>query len=293
MGANRKYKSSVFITLFDDPEMLMSLYNAVTGSELPLDTPVEMVTLEDVLFTDRRNDIAFLLAGRLVVLLEHQSSICENMPLRMLIYAARVYERIIDGSAVYKQKLLKIPRPDFIVLYNGAAPYPDETILRLSDAYNELPEDVAGLGGALELEVRVVNINEGRNRPMLDRCEPLGGYAQFVGKVRENKKKLKYLKTAVTRAVEACIAEGILADFLKTHSSEVINMLTTKWKLEDAIAVWRQESREEGREEGVDISAQIMRELIEQNAEDEIAERYQVSIEKVNQLKSVLARIPS
>jgi len=67
--------------------------------------------------------------------MEHQSSICENMPLRMLIYIARIYEKIIDGKAVYKQKLLRIPKPDFIVLYNGVDPYPDETVLRLSDAY--------------------------------------------------------------------------------------------------------------------------------------------------------------
>ena len=48
MGANRKFKSSVFITLFNDPERLMSLYNAVTGSTLPLETPIEMATLDDV-----------------------------------------------------------------------------------------------------------------------------------------------------------------------------------------------------------------------------------------------------
>ena len=70
-------------------------------------------------------------------------------------------------------------------------------------------------------------------------------------------------------------------------------MLTTEFKVEDAIAVWREEGLEEGIERGiergVDISALILRELIKGKALEEIAERYQVSVEKVMQLKAALA----
>ena len=109
MNVNREYKSSVFTTLFSDPDKLVSLFNAISGGELPLDTPVEIATLDDVLFTERRNDIAFVIEDKIVVLLEHQSSINENMPLRLLIYIARVYEKLIDSKAIYMRKLLKIP----------------------------------------------------------------------------------------------------------------------------------------------------------------------------------------
>ena len=188
MGANKKYKSSVFATLFADKEKLLSLYNAITNSELPADTPVEIATLDDVLFTDRSNDIAFVINGRLVILIEHQSSINENMPLRLLIYAARVYEKLIDNDAVYKRSLLKIPKPDFIVLYNGVDPFPDRKTLRLSSAYMELPEEFCALGGSLELEVQVLNVNEGRNEDILKKCETLRGYAHYVGSAREYQK---------------------------------------------------------------------------------------------------------
>ena len=161
MSVNREYKSSLFTTLFSDAETLLSLYNAMSGSDLPLDTPVEIATLEDVLFNFRRNDVAFVLGDKIVILMEHQSSISANMPLRLLIYVARVYEKLIDNAALYKRKLLKIPKPDFIVLYNGTDEFPDEKILRLSDAYMEMPEEFIGFNGSLELEVRVVNINEG------------------------------------------------------------------------------------------------------------------------------------
>ena len=294
MNVNRKYKSSVFTKLFNDLDRLLSLYNAISGNNLPPGTEVEIATLDDILFTDRHNDIAFILDDKIVILIEHQSSINNNMPLRLLIYVARVYEKLIDNDAVYKRKLLKIPKPDFIVLYNGADPFPDEKTLRLSDAYKEISETLDGLGGFLDLEVRVVNINEGRNEDIVGKCESLNGYVRFVGKVRNNLDAGMDLSVAVTKATGNCIEEGILADFLKEHSSEVINMLTNEWSIERAIFIREQEAHEEGIEKGidkgVDISTEIMRALVKKIPMEKIAERYQVPIEKIVQFQSALTQ---
>jgi len=296
MSANREYKSSVFATLFGDSEKLLSLYNAVSGSQLPLDTPVDIATLDDVLFTDRRNDIAFVLDDRVVILLEHQSSICANMPLRLLIYMARVYEKLIDSDAVYMRKLLKIPKPDFLVLYNGVEPFPDEVTLCLSEAFKKAPVEYTGLGGSLELEVRVVNINEGRNNAIVTKCEALHGYVRFVQKVRDNSDVGLDLTAAVIKAVQDCIGDGILTDFLKKQSSEVINLLTTEWNWERAMDVRAREAREdgveegreEGRVEGVSISKLIIRDLKKNVSPDTIAVQYKVSVEMVKELQSAL-----
>ena len=209
MNANREYKNSVFTTLFSNPEALLSLYNAVTRSHLQADTPIEIATLDDVLFTDWRNDIAFVLNDKIVILVEHQSTISGSMPLRLLIYIARVYEKLIDKDAIYKRSVMQIPKPDFIVLYNGVETFPDEMILRLSDAYKEQTDEMASFGGSLELEVRVVNINEGQNREILENCEALGGYALFVGKVRWNESNGMSLSDAISKAVKDCIEEGV------------------------------------------------------------------------------------
>ena len=251
-NTNREYKNSVFISLYEDNEKLLSLYNALTGSKLSLEIFVKIVTLTNVLFTKSRNDIAFVLGDKIVVLIEHQSTICQNMPLRLLIYLSRIYEKIVDNDAVYKNKLLKIPKPDFIVLYNGTDPFPDEKVLKLSDAFMEHPQgaQAAGLEGSLELKVRVLNINEGRNETIVNRCETLSGYVKFIGKVRFNLEAGLDLTDAATKAVKDCIEEGILAEYLKAHASEVINMLTTEWELERARKVWEEEAREDGWEEG-------------------------------------------
>jgi hypothetical protein len=72
---NRKYKDSVFSTLFKTPDRLRELYCALTGAELPPDTPVVVNKLRNVLFAGPINDISFLIGGILVVFIEHQSTI--------------------------------------------------------------------------------------------------------------------------------------------------------------------------------------------------------------------------
>jgi hypothetical protein len=138
MQTNKRYKSSVFSLLFSEPDLLRELYCALEEVSLPPDAPVSINTLEDVLFMDFINDISFQIDGKLVVLIEHQSTINPNMALRLLMYVGRVYEKIIEGCNIYSKKPLKIPRPEFFVLYNGVDPFPDVKVYRLSQAFEEV-----------------------------------------------------------------------------------------------------------------------------------------------------------
>ena len=256
MSANIKFKASLFTFLFSEPEVLRELYSALKGVSLPPDIPVTINTLEDVLFMGRVNDISFEIGGKLVVLIEHQSTINPNMALRLLMYIARLYERLVDDRNIYSTKRVALPRPEFFVLYNGEAPYPDEQVLRLSDAFLDPSElGVAGRGPALELEVKVLNINEGRNESIAGRCKTLAGYQAFVAKVREYLKQGNVpgsLEDALKKTVLYCRDHDILKEFLEHHATEVINMLTTEWNWEDAKAVWFEEGMEQGMERGIE-----------------------------------------
>ena len=75
MGADTKYKDSVFSFLFSEPAVLRELFCALEGVDLPPDTPVTINTLQDVLFLDRVNDISFEIAGKIVVLIEHYKAL--------------------------------------------------------------------------------------------------------------------------------------------------------------------------------------------------------------------------
>jgi len=251
MGVNFKYKDSVFSLLFSDHDLLRELYCALEDVTLPPDVPITINTLENVLFMELINDISFVIGGKLVILIEHQSTINPNMALRLLMYIARVYEGLVKEKNLYSSKLIFIPRPEFFVLYNGIAPYPDEQILKLSNLF-ERPE-MLGLSGksdfALELEVRVININKGRNGAIAQRCKKLAEYSAFIAKVRELEQELGNKEEALKAAIKYCREHDILKEFLEKHSTEVFNMLLTEWNTEDALAVRFEEGIETGREE--------------------------------------------
>ena len=228
MVANTRYKDSVFTLLFSDEDLLRDLYCALEGVTLPPDTPVKINTLNDALFMDRLNDISFEIGGKLVVLIEHQSTINPNIPLRMLMYIARVYEKIIGGDrGIYASKPMAVPSVEFIVAYNGTAPFPDERILKLSDMCGG--RESLGLPArdapALELVVRVVNINHGRNAAILGGCRELGWYSAFIAKAREFERELGDRTEAIGRAVTYCRDRDILREFLEKHGTEVLSIL--------------------------------------------------------------------
>ena len=160
----------------------------------------------------------------------------------------------------------------------------------MSDAFDALAGTPASFGGSLELEVQVVNINEGRNEDIVGRCEALHGYVRFVSRVRKHLKAGYALAEAITQAVKDCATEGILADFLVSHSSEVINMLTGEWDINIAKEVWMQEAREDGIEEGIEkgreeAKLEVARSLLDLLDIDTIAQRLKLSAEEVAKLK--------
>ncbi|MCL2215106.1 MAG: hypothetical protein FWC06_07860 [Treponema sp.] len=59
MHLNTKHKTSVFSTLFSDPETLRGLYSAIEGVDVPKDAVISINTLSDVLFMGQLNDVSF------------------------------------------------------------------------------------------------------------------------------------------------------------------------------------------------------------------------------------------
>ena len=168
---NRNYKDSVFVDLFaydiTAKENFISLYNALHGTNLNVKTTdVQPVMLEQVLYMKYYNDIAMLIDGKIVILIEHQSTINQNMPFRFLEYIARIYEKITTKDEKFGRKLVKLPVPEFYVFYNGKEDYPTESMMKLSDAFMqlgdncELKNQLENANYPLEIFVKVVNTND-------------------------------------------------------------------------------------------------------------------------------------
>ena len=248
---NKKYKDTVFRMIFNNKKEALGLYNNLFDTAYTDESLVNIVTLEDVLFIPRKNDIAFTMNGKFVVLVEHQSTINENMPLRFLIYIARLYEKIIEADNIYKRKLVKIPAPEFTVLYNGREDLihngrkVTELELRLSDAFKE------GEQAQLELKVKVIDIRYTSNNKAVTKNDTLEEYSRFIQIVEECRCTEDNLDMAMKKVIDIAIQNNVLMEFLIKNSSEVRNMLTLEYDEEVAKRVEREEAREEGRNEGL------------------------------------------
>ena len=253
LTANRKYKDTVFRMLFSDRKNLLSLYNAINGTAYKNPDDLEIVTLENAIYMGMKNDLAFIIDTNLF-LYEHQSTYNPNMPLRDLFYISSEYQKLVEHKSLYSSTQQKVPAPNFIVFYNGTVKKEDCWTNYLSEAYENLTGDPN-----LELKVITLNINEGHNKELMEQCQILREYAQYVAKVREFAGNTE-LNAAVELAVNECIQNNILAEFLRKHKSEVIAMSIFEYDKEEEEKKLREAEYEAGYDEG---KKEIIRRMLE------------------------------
>ena len=241
--ANRNYKDTVFRMLFSDRKNLLSLYNAIRGAHYDNPEMLEIVTLENAIYMGMKNDLAFIIDTDLF-LYEHQSTYNPNMPLRDLFYISREYQKLVDKKSLYSSILQKIPAPQFIVFYNGTEKRKDSWVNHLSEAFENLPGNPK-----LELEVLTININEGHNEELMEHCQTLKEYARYVNCVRKYARELE-LNEAVKLAVDECIRNNILSEFLRANKSEVISMSIFEYDKEEEERKLRKAEYEAGVADG-------------------------------------------
>ena len=217
---NREYKDSVFRMLYREKKNLLQLYNALNGTSHTDPEELIVTTLENAIYLGMKNDVSFLLDDRMT-LYEHQSTWNPNLPLRDLLYISRLLEKHVNAGnrSIYSSSLIRIPAPRFVVFYNGQRRVEDHTVLKLSDAFEKPEKDPA-----LELRVRLVNINPGASPELMERCRTLREYSEFVARIRKHIDEEASIREAVEQAVSECIREGILAEFLRSQRSEVVAM---------------------------------------------------------------------
>ena len=240
---NRNYKDTVFRMLFSDRKNLLSLYNAISGAHYDNPEMREIVTLEKAIYMGMKTDLAFIIDTDLF-LYEHQSTYNPNMPLRDLFYISSEYQKLVDKKSLYSSILQKIPAPQFIVFYNGTEKRKDSWVNHLSEAFENLPGNPK-----LELEVLTININEGHNEELMEHCQTLKEYAKYVNCVRKYARELE-LNEAVKLAVDECIRNNILSEFLRANKSEVISMSIFEYDKEEEERKLRKAEYEAGVADG-------------------------------------------
>ena len=238
----RTYKDRVFRMLFKEKHRLLELYNALNNTKYTNVDDLTVTTLENAIYIKMKNDVSFVIDCNMC-LYEHQSSYCPNMPLRGFLYFADLYKKYIKNIDLSISKHIKIPAPQYIVLYNGKERKEEEFVQKLSDAFED------GHKGCIELTVRTININHGHNKELLDKCRTLADYAYFVAEVRKNLDSMP-LKEAVELAVDTCIEQDVLREFLLEQKAEVIAMSIYEYNEEYVRKTFFEDGIEKGIEQG-------------------------------------------
>ncbi len=234
--------------IFKDKENLLSLYNGVNGTDYKDPEKMEITTLENALYMNMKNDISCVMDFSLN-LYEHQSTVNPNIPLRDLFYVSKILQGLIVKEDVYSSRRINIPIPRFYMFYNGLKEMPEQWEMKLSESCIRL--ESGEMDSMLELTVKAFNINFGKNKKLLDTCQKLKEYSQYVERIRRYAKEMP-LKEAIDRAITECIREGILSDFLRKNRAEALEMSWYEYNEELHLKNERQIAYEEGLEQGLE-----------------------------------------
>ena len=273
----RNYKDTVSRMLFREPENALSLYNALNGTDYTDASQIIFNMLDNAIYMGMQNDISFLIMNE-VNLYEHQSTYNLNMPLRDLFYVAELLQVYVKDQSLYSSKLIKLPTPHFVVFYNGVEEKPEKRILGLSEAFEVQTDDPE-----LELKVTILNINPEMNEDLKEKCPVLKQYTQYVEQVRRNSASMP-LEQAVEAAIEYCIRQDILKDFLLKQRAEVVKMSIFEYDEKAVRQVYYEDGLQAGRKDGIKTGILNMLKTQKYSLE-EISEVFQVPVEEIEQIK--------
>ena len=208
----RTYKDSVFCRIFNEKKELLSLYNALNMSHYENPDDLEIITLDNALFLQMKNDVAFLINTNEMCLIEHSSTVCLNYPLRSLLYLAREYEVILEQRneqcLELFVKVLNINDGMNENVLNGCKTLKDYVILisKIRENYNEIGDLAKAIHKAVDYCIDADHLrsflirNRAEVEPMLLSEGTVEEYVDSMNEVKEQ--EIERLKKVVQKKDE-------------------------------------------------------------------------------------------
>ena len=272
-------KDSVFRDLFSDTEYLAELYAALHNGEEIAKESIEIITLEEVLLASIYNDVGFMVNGKLIVLIECQSTWTENIIIRLLMYLSETYYRYYRKTeqSLYSAKKVDFPKPELYVMYIGNEKINKEYI-SLSESFLE--------GEECDVNIKVKVITNGKKGDIISQ------YVRFTRVFNEQEKKYDRTRKAISETIKICSDENVLKKYMKERESEVSSIMLSMFDVEKELELYlKAETKEiadkrkaEGRAEGEQQRAiAVAKKMLVKNKYDfeEIADCSGLSIDEV------------
>ena len=222
--SNLQVRDTVFCRFIGTESNLLEIFNAIRKTRYTDASKVMITTLAGSFYSNLKNDISFMLDALIMMLIEHQTTLNPNMPVRLLGYVDELFKRYIEPEKrkIYSTELIKLPAPEFYVFYDGEDTSFEHKELRLSDAF-KTPSD------KLELVVHVYNLATGKNEDLKKICRPLREYSIFSNHYKLLRKQGLDIDEAVRDTIRYCIDNDVMKNYLLHNESEVIDMFGFEW----------------------------------------------------------------
>ena len=221
---NPRVRDTLFCKYAGTASNLLAISNAIRGTNHTDASRIQINTLQGSFYSNLKNDISFVLDTLIMMLIEHQTTLNPNMPVRLLNYVAELFKIYLEPEKrkMYSSSLIQIPAPEFYVFYDGDDTSFERKILKLSDAF-KAPSD------KLELIVHVYNLATGKNEALKSICKPLREYSTFSNHYKMLRQQGLAIDEAVRDTIRYCIDNNVMKDYLLHNESEVINMFGFEW----------------------------------------------------------------
>lgn len=232
-----------------------------------------------------KNDLAFLVTD-IANMYEQQSTHNPNMPVRKLMYAARFYDRYIHVNKlnIYSTTQICLLVPKLVTFYNGNSDRED-SILELKDAFNTEDGHFIDAEPDIQVRVRMININYGKNKELMAACKPLADYAWFIAEIRKNNQTMG-IEDAIDNALGKMPEDSVLKSFLIANKAEVKQMCITEYNEAETMEQFREEGRKEG--ELLHLIKTVYKKMLKGRTNEEIADEVEEDIVLFEQIKKAI-----
>ena len=237
-AAKRTIKDSVFSDLFGDKRYLLQLYQALHPEDTQTtEDDLTDVTIQNVLTDDLYNDLAFRNGGRVIIMVESQSTWSVNIIIRVLLYLAQTWNRYIEDTKQNRcgSRKLELPSPEFYVIFTGERQDKPE-YLNLSEEF------FGGEKGYLEVKVKML-YGDGDG-------DIISQYVAFTKVYQEQARLLGRTVEAVRETIRICKDKDVLREYLAAHEKEVVSIMMALFDQEKAVEQFGYEREQKGHEEG-------------------------------------------
>lgn len=261
-------RDSVFVSLFSEPEYQLQAYKALHPEDTTVTVDdIRQLTLESVFVNTDYNDLGIAVRDKSLILIEAQSTWSYNILVRLLMYYAATCTNYIQQHQYsrYSSRKVKIPEPEFVVVYVGEEKeLPD--VISLNDEFFN------GSNRYLELKAKVIQHKQGD--------DILSQYIEFSEIYRKMFKQYKNdRRKVVIETIESCKQAGVLQSFLTLHEREVYDMMSSLFDIEyERKLLQAQEARE--REEELQEAIKEAKEKVTKEVSEKVAKEVREEVTK-------------